>query len=88
MKTLWLALSVLRRGHALQNPGTWKTVSAATTAIAVVLPDTLKLLCEMSGVCIDLSPGELNQVATSIANVGVGVFILYTIFGTSEKVGV
>lgn len=81
------AFKVLRRGQVLRHAETWKTVSAATTAVAVVLPDALKLLCGLAGVCIDLSPGEINQVATSVANVGVGLFLMYTIFGTSEKVG-
>lgn len=84
---IWAALRVLRRGQMLRNPGTWKTVSAATTALAVVLPDILKLSCEVTSVCLDLAPGEINSVAAGIANVGVGLFILYTIFGTSEKVG-
>lgn len=87
MKKLWLAISVLRKGRELSNAAVWKTASAATAAIAVVLPDTLSLVCSLSGYCLDLTPSQINETAAGFANVGVGVFLLYTIFGTSKKVG-
>ena len=84
---IWTALKVLRRGQILRHAGTWKTVSAATTALAVVLPDALSLTCDVTSVCLQLSNSEVNQLATGIAQLGCGLFVMWTIFGTSEKVG-
>ena len=78
---------VLKRGQKLAHAGTWKTASALTAAIAFVLPDALMLACDFAGLCLDLTPGQINQTAAGLGQLGAGVFVLYTIFSTSDKVG-
>ena len=88
MNKLWLAVKVLRKGEELQHAATWKTVGAATAALTVVLPDAFNALCVWANVCLNLSAVQIDGLAGAIANVGVGLFVLYTILGTSKKVGV
>lgn len=86
-RKLLLAIRVLKRGEELRHAATWKTVGAATAALTIVLPDALNFACQVTAVCFDLTPVQMNETASAIAHTGVGLFILYTIFGTSKKVG-
>lgn len=80
------AFRVLKRGQRLAHAGTWKSASALTAALAFVLPDVLALGCDL-GVCLDLSTTQVNQTAAGLGQLGAGIFVLWTIFATSDKVG-
>lgn len=86
MGKLFLIFGVLRKGRRLANVEVWKTASALTAALAVVLPDALSLACNF-GVCLDLTAGQINSTAASLGGIGSGLFILWSVYATSDKVG-